>query len=1065
LSEPKLISPLLTDYIMGEALSEHHGVRCCPALHKESERKYIVKIISIPASQVQLEALLLAGACKDQEDALHYFQELADATAQEADLLQRLSRMEGFSSYEGWQVVPMEDGVGFDVYLLGPYRQTLERFFQRNPMTHLGAVNLGLDLCAALSVCRRNGYLYVDLKPGNVLITDSQEYRIADLGFIRLDSLKYASLPDKYRSAYTAPEIVDAYSSLNTTIDIYAAGLILYQAYNNGQLPAQEDPLAPPAYADYEMAEIILKACNPDPQQRWEDPEQMGQALVGYMQRNGANDTPIIPLPVTQPEEPEPVEAEVSEEAPQDDPVAEEVTEEEVTVGVSAEEATEELPVEEESAEEVAAAIPVLEEAQFPAEETAEELSEASETEEPEPAAEETAEEILPPEETETSVPEEAPAENSEDLPAEEESGSEPEEEAYAPENFLLDETLPSDSDSEQIDDAGLTDEVSAMLAQADDLIAHELPTPVVAPEPIDVPIPPRIPPEPETPEEDPEAAPAPEEEEVSEPETAEETPAPTLPDEPEEALPEPAEEQEAAEPVPVGKGKKKLGCLITILATALAILILLVGAKLFYQNYYLQHILGITATGNDDCLTIVLDTKIDNSLLTAHCTDVYGNTLNRPVENNTAYFEGLKFGTTYTVTIKISGFHQLVGTTSTSYTTDSQTNIVSFTAITGDQDGSVILNFSVQEPVNTGWFIKYSAPGIAEQTVPCNGHVAVINDLVVGARYTFRLVPAADLYLVGSHTLEYTASKVILPENLTIKGFDSNALVVTWDAPEGVDVPSWTVRCYNNNGFDTTVTVTEPSARFENLDIASGYTVDVQAEGMSVSDQVSVSAKSVTFKDILLDDSSIGQLLITWTYEGSAPEDGWRLFYTVDGGEKQVIHCEKNTCTISPLIPGGHYEISFEFSEDITVFGGTTEYDAQDIGAFNAYGVTAEDLTFRMCHTPNIENWKWFNLYEYQFTDTYAANEKPAFVILVDAEYEASEDEISTLFIVRDSNSQLVSVNQGPSRTWNSMWTKYRNRVGTEYELPSLPQVPGNYTVEIYFNSAHLTTYNFTVQ
>jgi hypothetical protein len=43
------------------------------------------------------------------------------------------------------------------------------------------------------------------------------------------------------------------------------------------------------------MAEIILRACAPDPRIRWQGPEQMGLALMRYTQRNGMRDEPIIP--------------------------------------------------------------------------------------------------------------------------------------------------------------------------------------------------------------------------------------------------------------------------------------------------------------------------------------------------------------------------------------------------------------------------------------------------------------------------------------------------------------------------------------------------------------------------------------------------------------------------------------------------------------------------------------------------------------------------------------------------------------------------------------------------
>ena len=43
MSEPKLISPLLDNFIMGDPISEHDGVQCCPAINKDTDEKYIVK--------------------------------------------------------------------------------------------------------------------------------------------------------------------------------------------------------------------------------------------------------------------------------------------------------------------------------------------------------------------------------------------------------------------------------------------------------------------------------------------------------------------------------------------------------------------------------------------------------------------------------------------------------------------------------------------------------------------------------------------------------------------------------------------------------------------------------------------------------------------------------------------------------------------------------------------------------------------------------------------------------------------------------------------------------------
>ena len=62
------------------------------------------------------------------------------------------------------------------------------------------------------------------------------------------------------------------------------------------------------------MAQIILKACAPNASDRWQDPAQMGQALVNYMQTNRVNATPIISPVSAEPPIPEELPAEEPEE-------------------------------------------------------------------------------------------------------------------------------------------------------------------------------------------------------------------------------------------------------------------------------------------------------------------------------------------------------------------------------------------------------------------------------------------------------------------------------------------------------------------------------------------------------------------------------------------------------------------------------------------------------------------------------------------------------------------------------------------------------------------------------
>ena len=953
MSEHEGIPALLDGLVVGEPISEHHGIRCCPAMSEDSDNKYIIKIISVPASQVQLDALLLTGAYKDQESALVYFKELADGIIEEAEILQKLSKLEGFVGYDGWHMEPKADGTGYNIYLLGAYRLTLDRYCARNAMTRSRAVNLALDLCAALSVSRQSGYLYAALKPENVYIGENGEFRIGDLGFIPMDSLKYASLPDKYRSAYTAPEIEDAFSAINDTIDIYAVGMLLYQIYNDGTLP--EDSTVPPAYADEEMAAIIMKACAADPNDRYQAPADFGHALVSYLQENSVNDDPIVP----------PVIIEETEEIAE----AEDISEESL-----------------ETAEVIAAVDTAIGE---PAEEAAE-------------AGEPTEEEA-----------------------AEEAQGEE---------------------------------DVDEMLAQADELIAHETPDPVVAPDPIDVPIPPMIVPEEEA--QEPESA--------AEEETAEEAAEETEDAEPAEEEPATVTEEVPAEEVPAEeapeeteeKEPKKYTGLIIALTTVLVLLVLAVGAFLFYENFYIQSLRNLTLDGAEDYLTVSLDTDIDNSLLTVYCSDTYGNTKQAKVVGNTAHFTELSPDTQYKVSVEISGFHKLIGTTTDTYVTDPCADIVSFTAVTGAEDGSVILNFAVQGQNETAWRVIYQAAGEAEKSLEFTGNMVTISGLTVGSKYTFRLEAASTLYVTGNNTLEYTASKVIIAENVAVKGFNGNTLNVAWTAPDGATVSSWTVRCYNDAGFDSTVTVTDTEAAFTVTDPNTAYTVDIKADGMSVGVHESISANAVTIKELKADDSAAGKLTVSWTFEGTAPEGGWLLLYTVDGSESQVVRSQTNSATLTKLIPGGSYAFTVQAAAGTSVFCEEVAFKAAGGEAFSGYRVTADKITFNMCRTPNKKNWTRNDVKKADYTTEFNVGEKGSMLVKLETKYSGSKDKITTTFVIRDSNKNPISI-ESNTRTWNAMW----NQGYCSMNIPVMPDAAGTYTLDIYFNNAFVKTLTFTVK
>ena len=1016
MSEAKLISPMLDHFAMGTSISEHHGVHSYPAMDETNGNKYIVKVISIPASRTQLDALLLSGAYPDEASAQVYFKEMADGVVQEIEILESLSKLDGFISYDKYQTVEQDAGIGYDVYLLGKYRRTLERQFQKNPFTHLGAINLGLDLCSALMVCRRAGYLYTDLRPSNVYLVGDNAFRIGDLGFLRLDGLKYASLPDKYRSQYTAPEIADAFSELNTTIDVYAVGLILYQAYNGGALPftgnvAPAEVFPAPAYADYEMAEIILKACAPDPADRWEDPMVMGQALVTYMQRNGANDTPIVPPPVA-----------IAEPESEDKTTAEEVADEETASD----------PVVSEDDETIVPAVTAADESPSPIV-----------TEEPSATNEE---DVTSEEETDTADEDEEPTsvdtaeeETDEDLKIIDKLINDDDDDAGAPimdpENITYDE---------------VSDEISQMLTQIDEIANHQVPDPVVQPEAIDVPIPDPIITEPED-----ETIVIPNEDDAPQaPTVTEEETVPTA-DDSEVDL----EEEEIEEDKPRKKRHWVRNSILIFLLLAV-----IAAGFFFYNNYYLVPIEAIVLDGSEDSLVVQVTSDIDETLLTVICSDPHGNQIISGVVNGTATFTNLVPDTAYTITIEVNGFHKLTGDTSKAYSTPVQTNIVQFSAITGAEDGSVILGFTVDGPDSQEWDVVYSARGENEKTFTFSSHMATITGLTVGKEYTFKLVPKTDLYITGNDQITYTAAKLVYPENLWMSNLEDGKLTVQWTTPDGMTVESWSARCYNSNGYNETIISSKNEATFENIDLANEYTIEVTAAGMSVSERLYINKDSVAVSNFVVNVSG-SKANVTWDSSRDVGENGWIISYTINGvSYSDPVTCTGNYLPIDNLIPASVYDITFMQQDGTLAIGGKYTFTTDEAEAFSRNNggiqVNSEFFEFTMCKTPkNEDNWNRFNLSASDYTTSFRIGEKASFLVRARRSYGYSEDPITSMYIVRDTEGNLVCVSSY-TRKWSELW--YLSYC--ELNIPKIPAEVGSYVVELYWNGQIVHTANFSV-
>ncbi len=1042
MTENKLISPMLDNFDVGGPISDHNGVQCFPAMRKDSDERYIVKSVSIPASQRQLDALLLTGAYPDAASALTYFKEQADETIEELETLQRLSQLEGFLPYEQWQVVPREDSIGFDVYMLGTYKRSLRKHLQRETITHLMAVNLGLDLCAALAVCRRCGYMYVDLKPSNVYVLGGREFRIGDLGFLRLDALKYSTIPDKYRSAYSAPELQDPFSPVSPNIDIYAAGLILYQAYNGGELPfTSETPpnerFDAPMYADYEMSEIILKACDPDPNNRWQDPIEMGQALVSYMQRNGANDTPIITAVPAAPAEEASSEIvnEIEQFLVEDDIDLSDIDLSDIPE-IEGYDQVSFIPEEETAAEDASPEEEAVDEAPLP-----EEISED---------VQDTDAALL----DNLSFLQDAP------------------EDETAPENNIAD-----------VDYGEVSDELSEILSQADELVAHPVPEPVVAPDAPELVIPDMISDaddslQEEIIEEEPETA----EESESVENTPPEADLPGEADAPEPAFDAPAEEdadvvaaiaeamqedtdidasqEDTAEGEDAPAGKSSSHILRNIIIFLLLAIVAVAGF-LYYRFIYLQPVYSIMVDGDESSMVVLVDSDAEEALLSVICSDAHGNQLSAPVVNGVATFANLAPDTGYNVKVVMDGFHKLTGETAVSYSTPAQTNIVQFSAVTGAEDGSVILSFTLEGPDTGMWSVNYSAADEAEKSAdfPMSTHMLTLTGLTVGKEYSFTLIPGEKMYITGSNQTSFVASTLVYAKDVNIVSCVDGKLTAVWTAPEETEVSSWTVRCYNDSGYNETIITSETTAVFEGIDPAVDHTIEVIAAGMSVSQRAYMDADAITISNFQASPTNSGCLDLTWE-ASAAPQGGWVVLYSIDGLDANgTVSSSSNSAQVKPMIPGTTYHFTLQQANGDAVLTAPLSFQIPEAQDFSGYGVTRNTIDFEPCRRPG-DNWKASDVSASDYVSTFSVGDSISLVGHLEGSKSVSDDIILTLFVFRDQDGNIVT-HSFQERSWRNMWDQ---KYGA-FDVPQVPAKAGKYSLSVYFNGKLVTVESITIQ
>ena len=266
-----------------------------------------LKAITIPADKSEYEQVLEAGM--DREGASTYFRDYVQELNREIALMSRLKGHSNIVSYEDHQIIPHEDGIGWDILirmeLLRPINDALR---QNKSFTRAEVIRLGTDLCRALEVCGQYNIIHRDIKPANIFISDTGDYKLGDFGVARIASASTGASTRAGTVNYMAPEVFRG-EKYTANVDIYSLGLVIYQLLNANRMPfyppypqpitfsaAEQararrlagEALPLPSGAQDALGQLVCKACAPDPAQRFAGPLALRKALEALPQKQPA---------------------------------------------------------------------------------------------------------------------------------------------------------------------------------------------------------------------------------------------------------------------------------------------------------------------------------------------------------------------------------------------------------------------------------------------------------------------------------------------------------------------------------------------------------------------------------------------------------------------------------------------------------------------------------------------------------------------------------------------------------------------------------------------------------
>ncbi len=261
-----------------------------------------VKVISIPFADSEVESMVVEGLTVN--DSVSYYRQLTEDIVKEVSFMESCKGSTNIVSVEDYKVVERDVAPFTDIYIRMELLTPLNTYLCDKTLSEKEVIKLGIDLCNALCTCEKRNIIHRDIKPENIFVDVFGDYKLGDFGIARsLEGMTFG-FSQKGTFNYMAPEVFNS-SFYDSRADIYSLGIVLYKLLNHNRLPfldSEKQLLSPgerrlaverrlkgdklPGIkgVSEKLSDIIIKACEYRPENRFKTAEEMKEALTNLQE-------------------------------------------------------------------------------------------------------------------------------------------------------------------------------------------------------------------------------------------------------------------------------------------------------------------------------------------------------------------------------------------------------------------------------------------------------------------------------------------------------------------------------------------------------------------------------------------------------------------------------------------------------------------------------------------------------------------------------------------------------------------------------------------------------------